>query len=289
MLKYRLIFGTLMGLLFLGLVILGGWMDGSLTADAENEPIQATMLCILIALIAIPSQLEISKLIGNGGTKVFKVITIPATMLLACSWYIRQFFQTHQLEFHLYYLLFVIAFSILGVFFLQARRHKTEGVIANCSAALWSILYLGFLSAFFLGIRIDFGMWQFLMFVFVVKSSDIGAYTVGRICGKHKFAPNISPGKTWEGIAGAVLFASVVAVLFAHYCAIMPWYFAVGFGVVFAFCGQLGDLAESMIKRDAAQKDSANSVPGFGGLLDIVDSPLATAPLAYLFLMLVGS
>jgi phosphatidate cytidylyltransferase len=127
------------------------------------------------------------------------------------------------------------------------------------------------------------------MFVFVVKSSDIGAYTVGRICGKHKFAPNISPGKTWEGIAGGIVFASVVALLFAHYCGIMEWYFAVAFGIIFAFCGQLGDLAESMIKRDAAQKDSANSVPGFGGMLDIVDSPLATAPLAYLFLMLIGS
>jgi phosphatidate cytidylyltransferase len=289
MLKYRLIFGTLMVLLFLSLVIFDGWLDGSLTAAAENKPIQATMLCILIALIAIPSQLEISKLIGNAGTKVFKIITIPATILLASSWYVRQFFESHPLVFHLYYLLFILAFSVLGIFFLQARRHKTEGVIANCSAGVWSILYVGFLSAFFLGIRIDFGLWEFLMFVLVVKSSDIGAYTVGRICGKHKFAPNISPGKTWEGIAGGIVFASIVALLFAHYCDIMAWYLAIGFGVVFAFCGQLGDLAESMIKRDAAQKDSASSVPGFGGLLDIVDSPLATAPLAYLFLMLIGN
>ena len=107
--------------------------------------------------------------------------------------------------------------------------------------------------------------------------------------GKHKFAPRISPGKTWEGIVGAVVFASIVALLFAHNCGIMPWYSAVLFGAVFAYGGQLADLAESMIKRDAEQKDSANSVPGFGGLLDIIDSPLATAPVAYLFFMLMAN
>lgn len=277
-----------MVLSFVGLVVLDGWLDGSLTAAADNKPIQASIICVLIALISIPSQFELSTLIGNTGTKVFKIITIPATVLIACAWYVKQFSQAPPAVFHLYYLLSVLAFSILGIFFLQARRHKTKGVIANCSAGVWSILYLGFLSGFFLGIRIDFGLWELLMFVSVVKSSDIGAYTAGRLFGKHKFSPNISPGKTWEGIAGGIVFSSIVALLFAHYCDIMTWYFAVGFGVIFAFCGQLGDLAESMIKRDAAQKDSANSVPGFGGLLDIIDSPLATAPLAYLFLMLTG-
>ena len=289
MLKYRLIFGTLMVLLFVGLVVVDGWLDGSLTAAADNKPIQATMLCVLIALIAIPSQLELSALISNADTRVFKIITMPATILLASSWYIRQFFETPPIVFHLYYILFVLAFSILAIFFLQARRYGTKGVIANCSAGVWSILYLGFLSGFFLGIRIDFGLWELLMFVFVVKSADIGAYTAGRLFGKHKFSPNISPGKTWEGIAGGIVFASIAALLFAHYTNIMAWYLAVGFGVIFAFCGQLGDLVESMIKRDAAQKDSASSVPGFGGLLDIIDSPLATAPLAYAFLMLIRS
>ena len=150
-----------------------------------------------------------------------------------------------------------------------------------------SILYLGLLSSFILGIRIDFGIWPLLMFVFVVKSADIGAYTVGQLCGRHKFSPVISPGKTWEGMAGAAIAGVITGSIFAGSCGIMRIWLGAGFGVIFAFLGQLGDLAESMIKRDAEQKDSANSVPGFGGILDVLDSLLITAPLAYLFFMLV--
>ena len=123
------------------------------------------------------------------------------------------------------------------------------------------------------------------MFVFVVKSADIGAYVFGNLFGKHKFSPKISPGKTWEGMVGAVATAVIVAILFAASCDIMVWWSAAIFGSCFAFIGQFGDLAESMIKRDAEQKDSANNVPGFGGILDIIDSPLIAAPFAYLFFM----
>ena len=121
------------------------------------------------------------------------------------------------------------------------------------------------------------------MYVFVVKSADIGAYSIGTLFGKRKFSPKISPGKTWEGMVGAVVSGVIVAIGFALICDIMPWWPAAIFGLGFAFIGQMGDLAESMMKRDAEQKDSANKVPGFGGVLDIVDSPLAAAPFAYLF------
>ena len=126
------------------------------------------------------------------------------------------------------------------------------------------------------------------MFVFVVKSADIGAYTAGRLFGRHKFSPNISPGKTWEGMAGAVIAAIIVAVLFAAFFDIMSPALAAAFGLLFAFIGQLGDLSESMIKRDVQQKDSANTVPGFGGILDIIDSLLLAAPCAYLFFLLLN-
>jgi phosphatidate cytidylyltransferase len=149
----------------------------------------------------------------------------------------------------------------------------------------FSIIYLGLLGAFVLAMRIDFGPWVLLMFVFVVKSADIGAYSFGSLFGRHKFSPEISPGKSWEGMAGAVVIATIVAVLFAEYCDIMVWWLAIIFGCCFAFLGQMGDLAESMIKRDAKQKNSADRVPGFGGILDIFDSLLPAAPFAYLFFM----
>ncbi|MHC4073772.1 MAG: phosphatidate cytidylyltransferase, partial [Planctomycetota bacterium] len=127
--------------------------------------------------------------------------------------------------------------------------------------------------------------WHLLMFVFVVKSADVGAYAIGTLFGKHKFSPKISPAKSWEGMGGAIATASLVAVGFALSCDIMAWWLAIIFGPCLAFIGQIGDLAESMIKRDAEQKDSASKVPGFGGILDIIDSPLVAAPFAYLFFM----
>lgn len=285
MLKYRLIFGTLMVLLLVSLLLMDGWLDGSLTTAADNKPIQATLFCVLIALLAIPAQLEIAALFKNVGAKVFTPVTIISSLLLATSWYWKQFLPGNNI-FHLHYMAFVAAFSILALFVYQARTLKTSGTIINCGASLFAIFYLGFLSSFVLGIRIEFGLWPLIMFIFVVKSSDIGAYAIGRLFGKHKFSPNISPGKTWEGLAGAVVFAALVSMLFAHYCGIMSLPIAALFGGLFAYLGQLGDLAESMIKRDAQQKDSSSRVPGFGGVLDIIDSPLATAPIAYLFLML---
>ena len=284
MLKHRLIFGTLMTAFFLGLAIFDAHLDGSLTASAEdNKPMQATLLCGLIALLAIPAQIEFSKLASNKNLKIFLPLTIIASILLATSWYWPQLCAYNATKFHLQYIIFTTAFSLLAIFIYQARTLGNSGVIGNCAANFFSIFYLGFLSSFVLAIRIQFGVWPLLMFIFTVKFSDIGAYTFGRLFGKHKFSPNISPGKTWEGMAGAAVTAAIVAILFARGFGIMTPVTAAAFGICFAFIGQLGDLAESMLKRDAEQKDSADNVPGFGGILDIIDSPLIAAPLAYLF------
>jgi len=285
MLKHRLLFGTLMVAAFAGLMILDGSLDGSLTLATTTKPIQATILYLVIILLTIPAQLELSQLMARTGATVFKPIVITASIFLATGWYWRQFFGK-PLDFHLYYMLFVSAFSLFALLLQEGIRFGSGGAIANCTAGFFAIFYLGFLGSFVLGIRIDFGLWQLLMFVFTVKSADIGAYTIGTLFGKHKFSPKISPGKSWEGLAGAVVFGSIVAVLFSHFCGIINLWSAVIFGAVFALFGQLADLAESMIKRDAEQKDSAQTVPGFGGILDIIDSPLATAPVAYLFFML---
>jgi len=282
MLKYRLLFGTLMTVFFTAVVIFDGWIDGSLTASvADDKPVQATFLCILIALLLIPAQLELSKLAVVKNLKIFTPISIIASILFATCWYWPQLVEISPPI----YLLFLSAFSLLALLLTQYIRYGTSAVLANCGVNYFSIIYLGLLSAFCVVIRIDFGPWPLLMFIFVVKSADIGAYMFGRLFGKHKFSPKISPGKTWEGMAGAVVIAMIVAIFFAVNCGIMVWWLALIFGFCFAFIGQFGDLAESMIKRDAEQKDAANKVPGFGGILDIVDSPLVAAPFAYLFFM----
>jgi phosphatidate cytidylyltransferase len=284
MLRYRLLFGTLMTIIFAAVVIFDGWLDGSLTATVlDDKPVQGTLLCLLVGLLAIPTQLELSRLAEAKNLKIFKPVAIIGSILFAGAWYWPQVVEVPTRM----YLFFLSVLVLISLLFYQYIRYGTSGVLANCGANYFSIAYLGLLSSFVLAIRIDFGVWPLLMFVFVVKSADIGAYSIGRLFGKHKFSPKVSPSKTWEGMAGAVAVAVVVAICFALSCDIitMRWWSAALFGICFAFIGQFGDLAESMLKRDAEQKDSANSVPGFGGILDVIDSPLIAAPFAYLFFM----
>lgn len=282
MLKYRLLFGTIMSVFFLGLILLDAHWDGSLSKTTSPSPMQAPFFTILIALLAIPAQFELGNLIRQTGGYLFKSISIPASILLATVFFWGQL--SNQADFFIMmYLLFVPAFSFLALFFAQARKFGTDGAIRNISAGFFSIMYLGFLCAFILGIRVQWGPWVLLLFIFTIKSSDIGAYTLGRLFGKHKMAPRVSPGKTWEGLGGAMLFAALVSFGFSHFSGIMSPLAALLFGAVFGVLGQLGDLAESMIKRDAASKDSSTHIPGFGGILDVIDSPLATAPAAFVF------
>ena len=271
-----------MTILFTAVVVFDGWLDGSLTTStADDKYVQATIFCVLIALLLIPAQMELSKLANAKNLKIFLPITIIASILFATCWYWPQLIEISPSS----YLALLLVFSLLALLLYQYLYYGTSGILANCGANYFSVIYLGVLAAFSVALRIDFGLWALLMFVFVVKFADIGAYAVGSLLGKHKFSPKISPGKTWEGMAGAVVAAMVVAGLFAISCDIMTWWSAIIFGFCFAFIGQFGDLAESMIKRDAEEKDSASNVPGFGGILDIVDSPLLAAPFAYLFFL----
>lgn len=282
MLKYRLILGTLMTIFLGGIVILDGWLDGSI--NGQPHGIQATIFAILVAILVIPAQFEFKTLAKRTGSEVFGLVTIPATIIIACSAYISQLIHIDRYA----VAVFAFAFAVAAIFFVQARLFGTKGVIANCGASIFSLAYLGILSSFIVLIRVEKGAWAVLMVIFVVKCSDIGAYAIGKLFGKHKFSPRISPGKTWEGMGGAVGLAMIIGSLFAYFSGIMATAAGAIFGLIFAFIGQLGDLAESMLKRDAEQKDSSSTVPGFGGILDVIDSPLIAAPFAYAFLLIVS-
>ncbi|MCE5187531.1 MAG: phosphatidate cytidylyltransferase [Planctomycetaceae bacterium] len=276
MLKYRLIFGTLMTACLIGLILLDGWLDGSLSAQVPDKQVQGTILTILAVLLAVPAQLELARLIRQKGMHPFVEVTLPATILLAAAPFLNQLNNSDILA----YLLFVPAGALIACFAMQAIRFGTEGTIGNVGASLLSVFYLGFLSMFIVAIRVEWGPWVLMFFVFTVKASDIGAYTVGKLFGKHKMTPRISPGKSWEGLGGAVLFGMIVSIGISTFCDIMSFWESAIFGGIFGVLGQMGDLMESMLKRDAAVKDSSAAVPGFGGLLDVIDSPLATAPAA---------
>ncbi len=287
MLKHRLISGTLMTVAFVGLVLFDAWFDGSLSSQKTDTAVQATLLTVFLIIVAIPANLELSRLINSAGAKIFFPIAIAGTVLLSTVWYWSQFFE-NKYEFTALFFIFVLCLGILAIFLWQGIRFASVSAFANIGANLIALIYLGALTSFVLAVRIDFGPIAFLMYIFVVKCSDIGAYTIGQIFGKHKFSPVLSPKKTWEGMAGVCIFAAVVSSIFARASGIMNLWQAILFGIVFAFAGQLGDLAESMLKRAGQQKDSSSSVPGFGGILDVIDSPLATGVLAYLFFMLIN-
>jgi phosphatidate cytidylyltransferase len=174
-------------------------------------------------------------------------------------------------------------------------------VVAAAGATMFAVAYLGMMGGFYLAIRRWHSAWVVLAVIIITKMGDTGAYTVGRMIGRHKLIPWLSPGKTWEGLGGAVLFSTLFAMGFAwiaqhtdvsivhrtvngQIVAIQQTYSIGGAaiaGVLFALVGHAGDLTVSLFKRDAGLKDSGNIIPGFGGILDVLDSPLLVAPVAY--------
>jgi phosphatidate cytidylyltransferase len=190
----------------------------------------------------------------------------------------------------------VVVLSALGVAVLlvvlgQLWRYRGPGGnLAELAVGVFSLVYVGFLLSFAVQLRFFWGIAALASWVIVVKMGDIGAYTVGRLIGRHKMAPLISPGKTIEGAAGALLFSCVSS--WATFRWLVPvlapdsiepglWGGWLYFGLLVGTTGMLGDLAESLLKRDVGVKDSSTWLPGFGGVLDILDSLLLSAPVAW--------
>jgi phosphatidate cytidylyltransferase len=284
MLRMRLVFGTLMVLFFGGIMLIDGWLDGSIV-PGKHAGIQGTLTAVLVMLIVGISQMELERLLASTGVKVFRPIVIVASVLLAIAWYVKELFPKMDLG---HYLAYVSSLAVMAILLFQAKKHGVRNVVANCGGNLFAVFYAGLFGAFFIGVRTEFGAWPLIMLVFTVKSCDIGAYAAGRLFGSHKFAPEISPGKTWEGMVGGAVLAMVVGATFAAKTNLMGTFNGALFGFVFAVIGQMGDLAESMLKRDARLKDSSHSVPGFGGVLDVIDSPLLAAPFAMMFFSYFG-
>ncbi|MCQ4214163.1 phosphatidate cytidylyltransferase [Streptomyces longispororuber] len=167
-----------------------------------------------------------------------------------------------------------------------------EGYLKDVTAGVFAAFYVPFLATFVaMMLTADDGAWRVLTFLILTVVSDTGAYAIGWRFGKHKLAPRISPGKTREGLLGAVLFAMVAGVLCMQFLVDDgTWWQGLVLGVLVAASATLGDLGESMIKRDLGIKDMGTLLPGHGGIMDRLDSLLPTAPVVWLLLVLfVGS
>jgi phosphatidate cytidylyltransferase len=164
-------------------------------------------------------------------------------------------------------------------------NYRGGSVVIRLSLLVWMTAYLGLLPSFLVQLR-WLGPTALALGIFVPKCCDIGAYFSGRLLGRHPMAPVLSPKKTWEGLIGGLLLSAAAAVAINRTRFVIPGgdAAAAAFGVVVGGAGALGDLAESMIKRDCRRKDASQVMPGFGGVLDVVDSILFAAPVAYFWL-----
>jgi phosphatidate cytidylyltransferase len=181
---------------------------------------------------------------------------------------------------------------LMTSFVVQSIQFAKPGrTMAKISGTVLAVAYVGLLGSFTIQLRWYEGRHQGLMaVVFLVataKGADTGAYTLGRLAGRHKLWPQLSPKKTIEGALGGMAFgvgAALLVAAIARYWLHIPtfnWSLAAIYGLVIAAAAQLGDLMESMIKRDCERKDASQAVPGFGGVLDVLDSLMFAGPVAY--------
>jgi phosphatidate cytidylyltransferase len=161
---------------------------------------------------------------------------------------------------------------------------KREGAFAGWAWTLASIIYIGWLLSLLVALRLEAGRdWVYLALL-ATFGSDTAAYFVGRAFGRHKMAPRISPGKTWEGAFGGLLGAVIVSLLFTLNTPVqlpIGYGTAVWLGLLVSVFGQAGDLAESLLKRSTGVKESGGLLPGHGGLLDRLDSVLFAGAAVY--------
>lgn len=187
------------------------------------------------------------------------------------------------------------AFAVMYLCALEAIQFREPGTsLETLGSEILIISYTGLLLAITAQLRwvagSDAGYLVLGSLLVCTKGGDIGAYTIGRLFGKSKMAPLLSPGKTWAGAVGAIVGAGLMGWLWLTFAPKWfnpqwtpgAWYFSIFYGCAIGATGLLGDLVESLLKRDAGKKDSAALFPGFGGLLDLLDSVIYAGPLALL-------
>jgi phosphatidate cytidylyltransferase len=295
-LRNRLTFGPIM-LAGLGLLL---WLDHRAevwTAPWMREKygldhgVCGIGLLLLLLAVLPPAILEVTHLFTAERVRPYRTIAALGAGSIIIHAFLTQFPPFRPIAAST--LAFIIVFVMLFAALRRAWAKETQEAILRMAGTVLATLYIGGLAWFLMALRVKHSdnvlgtTMVILMVLLVVKFTDIGAYFGGRRFGKHKLIPWLSPGKTWEGLLFGMLTAGIVGAVCA---ALIPynlaWWKGLIFGVVIGGIGQLGDLLESLMKRDAEVKDSGKAVPGFGGVLDVIDSPLLAAPFGYLLFSL---
>lgn len=314
MLKYRLIFGSLMAAGVLGLCYLdhlldqvdltGTWLQ-PLFAGRTYLPSGLLLLALFLVLIVLAAG-ELCRMFRAKGLAVDPLMVNMAGLAGCLLLYMAPHRMDSQATMAVFATLAVVLFLATVLRFGWISK-RIDGASTAAGITALALIYLGLLPGFYVMIRRWHTIWLIAAIILITKACDIGAYFTGRYLGKHQLIPWLSPKKTWEGFIGGVLLSGAVAATlaainnlyaidgiwisaaddarrFVHVAyPIIPTAVA---GMLIGAVGQFGDLVASLFKRDTGIKDSGSSIPGFGGVMDVVDSPLVTAPLAYWLVIL---
>ncbi|MFN4242439.1 MAG: phosphatidate cytidylyltransferase [Tepidisphaerales bacterium] len=295
-LRKRLTSGTLMLAGLLGLLVLDHYVQAWTVSPAYPRGVKGVGILVLLGGLLPLAAFELARLFGARHSPPYRFIAMAAIFCLIGHGFLTQFDWFKPVAAS------SLAYIVVGTMIASALRlgvvRQVEGAINVMAATVLATLYLGGQGWFLMALRVKEGRlvdgvpavegttMMIVMILLTVKFTDIGAYFGGRALGKHKLIPWLSPGKTWEGLVCGVATAGVVGMVCAPAVVQLSLVKGLIFGVLIGGVGQLGDLLESLMKRDAHVKDSGQIIPGFGGILDVIDSPLLAAPFAYLLFSL---
>jgi phosphatidate cytidylyltransferase len=261
---------------------------------SKNRLVSDSVFLVIIAFLAVTGLIEFYGIVEKRDLVCFKGWGIFGGLLLIVGTFLnltgvigRSGSPARVNDFETSFLILFVLGLCLRQFF---SRTNTAGILA-ISTTLFGLMYVPWLLNFIQ--KINFfpevqGHYFLLYFVVITKFSDTGAYLVGSLIGRHKMIPRVSPGKTWEGFCGALAVSVLASVGFVYYVGDrmqgMNQMHAVILGFLLGLAAVVGDLIESIFKREAGIKDSGHFFPGIGGILDLLDSLLFNAPIMYLYL-----
>lgn len=291
----RIAYGSIMIAVLCGLFWLDWWLEHGAqwpalrvapqgeAGAAQTRPVVGLPIAIVLVLLMVFCLFEMFVLCGMQGVLILPFSGLTGAAMLGTMPFWWQLLSPIPPAGD--YVLLILAVIVLVVFADQMMRSRALDAVRTVACTLLTILYLGVGTAMMLNIRVRSGVPALVLFLAAVKFTDMGAYFIGSLIGRHKLIPWLSPGKSWEGLVGGLLTGAGTSILVA---AVLPvgltWPQAAVFGAVVGLFGQFADLCESLLKRSANLKDSGTIIPAFGGILDVLDSPLLAAPVGYMML-----
>lgn len=241
-----------------------------------------TFSLLASAMIGI-ALFEFLNMAERRGVFVYKYFTIILGMLVPIIIYFQK-----GAEGYLTLEPFFIVIACLFLFVLQFTRRDSSEALVSISVTVFGLLYIAWFFSFFIQLKfLPHGSLLVAFLVLVTKMGDVGAYFIGGLLGKHNLIPRISPHKTVEGTIGGLLFSVATALASKSYLPNFHFAHLFTLGLLLGILAQVGDLAESLLKRACEVKDSGKNISGFGGILDLIDSLIFTAPIFYFYIVVV--